>query len=295
MAEAMKRPIGACPDPETIAAYFDGRMHGRERARLTEHLAGCDDCGFVFSEAAPTRIAATARGERRPWRAVIARPFVLWPAVGAGLAAAAALWLVVGTGALGRWRSAQPPELQALVAAVGTDRLFEPRLTGGFAYGPVRGAVRGDAGVPPASPDVRIAAAEIEKDAGTSRTQQAMRLLGVAHLVVGDVDRAVATLETAANEATADATTFSDLSAAYLVRAAGSRQASDAAAGLAMAERAIQANPRLAEAWFNRACAFEQASRAAEARQAWQDYLKVDSQSGWADEARTHLAALERR
>src|SRR5262245_55594994 len=60
------------------------------------------------------------------------------------------------------WR----PAIAELVAAVGAQRIIEPRLTGGFAYAPVvipsstRSGVRTD---DLQSPDVRIAALRLEK------------------------------------------------------------------------------------------------------------------------------------
>jgi tetratricopeptide (TPR) repeat protein len=285
------RDGGDCPDLETIAAYLDGRLDARERVAVAAHVAECEECYFVFTEAAQTHIAVPASDAPVP-RAWWTKPAVLWPAA-ATLATAAAVWLAVGTGVIARWRGTQP-ELQALVAAVGTERTIEPRLTGGFAYGPLRGPVRG-AGGERVSPDVRIAAAQIEKDAGTSRTQDAMRLLAVAHLVLGETNRAIALLEAAANEPTADARTFSDLAAAYLVRATADRRDDDVVSALQMADRAIARDASLVEAWFNRAYALQRADRRDDARAAWQQYLSVDSASGWAVEARTHLRELQPR
>ena len=48
----MKQLAGDCPDLETIAAYLDGRLTERERARVTAHLADCEDCYALFSESA---------------------------------------------------------------------------------------------------------------------------------------------------------------------------------------------------------------------------------------------------
>jgi len=289
------RDAGVCPDLETIAAYLDDRLAARDRARVAAHLAECADCYFLFTETARLQTAAGASNVPAPAPpAWYRRHRTLWPTVAGALAAAAAVWFVVATGGTLPWRHARP-ELQALVAAVGTDRTIEPRLTGGFAYGPLRGRVRGAGEAATVSPDVRIAAAQIEKDAGTSGTQEAMRTLGLAHLVVGDVDRAITTLEAAANEPTADARTFSDLSAAYLVRADRERRDADVTAALQMAERALAADPSLAEARFNRADALQRAGRRDAARDAWRAYLQIDGDSGWAGEAQAHLRELESR
>lgn len=289
----MKPVVGACVELESMAAYLDDRLAERERTRITGHLAACEDCYFVFSEAAQMRALAEparAAGARR-WLARLPAPRVFWPTA-AALATAAMALLFVGTGELARMRSADP-DLQALVVAVGSDRMFEPRLTGGFAFGSVRGPVRAGEPAPEmVSPDVRIAAARIEKEADAHRTPQALKSLGIAHLMMGNVDRAVPVLEEAADQPVADAQILNDLAAAYLVRATRNNQPQDLPKALALADRAVKANGRLAEAWFNRAYALERLSLANEARQAWEDYLKIDDRSGWAGEARAHLRAL---
>jgi tetratricopeptide (TPR) repeat protein len=200
--------------------------------------------------------------------------------------------VMVATG-VAPWLTTQSPELSALVAAVGSDRTIEARLTGGFSYGPLRGPVR-SAESPTAkiSPDVQIAAAEIEKAELGKSTAGARHLLGLAYLTTGDIDHAVPTLEQAA-EQTADAQILSDLAAAYLVRADRVGGQQDLTKALNAADRAIHANPHLLEALFNRAYALERLSLVPEARAAWQEYLKVDSTSGWAAEAQQHLRALQ--
>lgn len=299
MAAATMRPaVDSCPDLETIAAYLDHRLTERERAGVAEHLASCETCYFVLSEAAQVRASAVLAREtnrklgepasawRWPGRTV------LWSSA-AGLAAAASLVVAVGVG-VGR-RGSDSPELRALVVAVGTDRTIEPRLTGGFAFGPLRGPVRSAAPAPTAvSPDVRIAAARIEKEATTDRSPRSLRALGLAYLVSGDIGRAVPVLEEAAETPGSDARTFSDLSAAYFERAARNGDRQDLMKALAAAERALGADPRLAEAWFNRAKTLERLSLVAPARDAWREYLKIDGDSPWAGEARAHLSALER-
>ena len=172
-------------------------------------------------------------------------------------------------------------------------RHFEPRLTGGFKYGPVQGPVRaGESVAQMQSPEVRIAAAKIEQEASAHRTPQTLRSLGLAYLMTGDINGAVPALEEAADQPTPGAQILSDLAAAYLVRATRNKQPQDLAKALTMADRAVRADRTLAEAWFNRAYALEQLSLTPEARQAWQDYLKVDDTSGWSEEARSHLRAL---
>ena len=219
-----------------------------------------------------------------------------WTVAASVLAAAAvvvlAVW-VVRTRPFAGWfgPSTTRPELAQLVAAVGDHRPVVPRLTGGFAYGPPPSPMRGSADreVPP---DVRIAAAEIEKLEEQHDTPQNEGALGVAYLVSGEVDKAVQSLEDAVAQEPGNGDLQSDLAAAYLVQATREDRAEDYPKALTAAERAIKANPSLIEAWFNRALALEALSLTSEAKKAWQDYLKHDPSSKWAEEAKQHLAKL---
>jgi tetratricopeptide (TPR) repeat protein len=294
-AEALTHRLSACPDAETLAAYLDGRLDRGERERVTAHAADCDACCFVVMEVAqvPSTVAPTIEpapvSAGRGWWA--SKPVVWSSSIAGALATAAMVWFAVGGGWLAS--SSDSATLQALVAAVGNERTVEARLTGGFAYGPLRGAVRsGELSAVPVSPDVRIAAARIEKETLGRRTPEALRLLGLAHLVTGDVARAVPVLEEAVNRPSPDPKALSDLAAAYLVRAARGNQPQDLAKALAAADRAVKADSSLIEAWFNRAYALDRLSLGAEARDAWEEYLRLDEQSAWADEARQHLQRL---
>jgi len=303
VAEAMNRVAGECPDLESIAAYLDNRLGERERARITEHLASCSDCYFVLSESAQalrsaepprTTIADRVRESFNRWHEVFSVPRVRWASAGAALATVAVVWLVVGSDRLMPGRRANV-ELQALVTAVGTDRTIEGRLTGGFAYGPLRGPVRAGVAVPTSvAPDVQIAAAHGEKALAALNTPEALHAMGLASLVVGDLDRAIPMFERAVAQPSPNPQFLTDLAAAYLARAARENRHQDLDKALAAADRAVKSNPTLAEAVFNRALALDRLSLTDEARTAWQDYLNVDDTSGWADEARAHLQGRRR-
>lgn len=293
MAEVMKPITMVCPDLETVAAYLDGRLSDRERARVTKHLSLCEDCYAVFAQSARLHVAAEpARGRgaqgSRVWMAV---PRLAWSSAGAALATAACVWLLVGSGRV-MWSQRPGRELQALVAAVGTGRTIEPRLVGGFAHGPLLEAVRGRATADVVSPDVRIAAATLEKAVNERPTAQNLRALGAAHLIMGQFDTAIDALQSAVRQAPTDATVLSDLSAAYLVRGKNEGAPEDYARAASQADKATKANAVLPEALFNRALAFEALSLAREARESWEQYLRLDGRSAWADEARRHLQKL---
>ena len=284
----MTHGLEGCRDIETIAAYLDGTLSDRERDAMTAHLASCETCYFLFLESAQTKpSSATVATSERWWK----RPVVLWPAT-AGLATAATVLLAFSFGILPGQRS-EEPALQALVAAVGADRMFVPRLTGGFAHGPVRGAIRsGSSGSATLSPDVRIAAARIEKETAAEESAPALHSRGVAALVLGEVDRAVVSLDDGVEQRPGDARFLNDLACAYLVRGEQNGSRDDLSKALATLNRALEIDRTLPEVLFNRACALERLALFPEAREAWQAYLTIDNRSGWADEARARLRAL---
>lgn len=278
-AEPMK-VNGACPSLETIGAFVDGRFKDRERDVIADHLASCETCYFVFSEAA--RVKVTAGTATMP---AVAPRRTAWRPIAAGLAAAATILIAVTVfypfGPNGEQRA-----LDQLVASVGTARTLEPRLSGGYAYAPLRGVVRGRNDAVNLSPDTRIAIAEIEK-AFASRPVAAS-----AALIGGDADRAIAILESASRNHPRDAQISNDLAAAYLVIFDRNGSTADAGRALAAASHALEVEPRMPEALFNRALAAQAAGLRDEARAAWQRYLTVDDQSGWAEEARARLRIL---
>jgi len=143
------------------------------------------------------------------------------------------------------------------------------------------------------SPEVRIAAALIEKEAAEARSPGALRARGIASFVVGDIDRAIVALEQAAGQRPGDPRILNDLGAAYLVRAERHNQPEDLSRAIGSLNRAVTANHLLPEALFNRAYALQRLSLNEEARDAWRMYLRVDDRSGWADEARVHLRELD--
>ena len=276
----MKVNGGTCPSLETVGAFVDGRLMDRERETIADHLASCETCYFVFSEAARTRVTAqpqpatvhTFTPRRITWR------------IAAGLAAAATIVLAVNV--WGPRGGGDQQALEQLVAAVGTARTFDARLTGGFAYAPVRGPVRGPNDTANLTPDFRIAIAEIEKQ------HAAEPIAATAALIGGDAGSAISILEAASKANPNDAKILSDLSAAYLTQATLTNNTTDPSRALAAANRALEIERLMPEAMFNRALALEASGLREEARAAWQTYLTIDDRSGWADEARARLRIL---
>ena len=114
-----------CPDAESLAAYADGKLRSLNGQGVERHLTECDIC---FEALSGTFGVERARSKRK----ALSRRLLAVAASTTGIAAA--VWLAV----ILPGRSMSPPggkpELAELVAAVGTTRVIEPRMTGGFKY-----------------------------------------------------------------------------------------------------------------------------------------------------------------
>jgi hypothetical protein len=220
--------------------------------------------------------------------------------VGATLAAAATLVLIVRIAApawLPSWLGGGPP-LEALVAALETQqtRPVDGRLMGGFAYAPAPSPTRGGADRfgRQWSAEVHVAAAEIERFAAGNNSARAQAALGVALIVNGDLDEAIATLERAAKDSPDDVAVLTNLSAAYLARARWWNHPEDWPKALTAANNAARLAPEAPEPYFNRALAYEGLDQTELAERAWADYTRRDRDSAWTREAEERKKALSR-
>ncbi len=283
-------PLDDRIDPETLAAYVDGRLAPDERAAVEAKLASDDDSYELLVELMRTQDALPepqVRGGRR------------WGWAAGAVAAAAAIIIAVRLGSMTPSGPQQDPRIEALIAAVNGERYVEPRLTGGFPSGPVRSATRGSSDPTNrgtgdlASQNLgRLAAVgEAQKRSLADPSASNLHASGLGQLLLGSLDQAIDTLESASANAPEDATILSDLAAAYAARAAGAQSARDWSNALDRAERSLRLNPALVEAAFNRALALE-ALNLDSALVAWRTYLDLDRSSEWATEARDRLAKL---
>lgn len=297
---------GACPDPTMLSAYLDGKLDAAERNRVEEHISRCEDCYFVVKETAlvwrqeegsgvaedPAPVSPGASRSERGRQSTFLRGFLL------PLAAT----LVVAAGSLALWRQLQTADSYAesvrpLVEAVGERRFVEPRLTGGFRFGPLRGARRGAEPSEAERWSVLASAGEIKARTDKSPTPANRRALAAAEIMIDEPDGAIGRLEQLAREFPIDASVQSDLAAAYIARALRTGHEDDWRRALGAADTATRLDPALIEARYNRALVIEATSSGAEAQTAWRGYLDAagGAADGWAGEARRRLEALAPR
>jgi len=278
-----------CLEPEAIAALVEGRLSRRERRNLEVHLASCKACCTVLAE-------AIRYSEEQGNRAVVRFPPrpVLWTA-----GALAATVLV----AVAVWQFAPRPGGEArvlrgmapLVAVETASRSIDARITGGFTWVPLEPLSRSGGG-PRTTPawELLAAASRVKKDAEADPSPENRHALGVAHLVLGDLDQAVSVLRSVASDAPPNATLLNDLGAALLARGEMQARPDDFVEALSLIDKALQLDGTLKEALFNRAVALEKLHLDDKAVAAWDDYLGRGPESGWADEARQRLEQLKK-
>lgn len=314
-ARAHRRPQRTpdCPDEQRLRLLLPGQVDAQEAGQLLTHASECDWCGTVLREAArdltepPTReeegLAAKARlanpRRRRELARRIAHPkpadpkpgfliFRWWPA--AGLATAA----LVGAVAYPQWARSAAHTEHLLAEAYTQQRTVEMRLPGAK-WGAERikmGAGSSSFNEPSELLDAR---SNIKRAIDAHPDDPHWRQLqGRADLMEGREDAAIAELERARSIRPNDIAILADLGAAYYQKGAKTddlEQYKDSYQRLSEGLRLKKDDPTLL---FDQALAAERIQAPTAARQAWEDYLKVDSTSGFANEARAHLAGVKK-
>ncbi|MEW6735554.1 MAG: CHAT domain-containing protein [Acidobacteriota bacterium] len=133
----------------------------------------------------------------------------------------------------------------------------------------------------------KILFAFIEKP--STETTHSVALL---YLVSGKAEKAIEVLEPAVVKEPINDKLLNDLAAAYLARAEIQSQPYDMIRALSVIDKAVDVNPGLLEARFNRALIFDKLGLFSFACEAWEEYLKIDQGSEWAKEAQNHIVKL---
>jgi tetratricopeptide (TPR) repeat protein len=133
--------------------------------------------------------------------------------------------------------------------------------------------------------DLRRAELHLVEAVKNRPTPEAHHALGKVYLAQGRSDEAIREFQEALQASPNNAQIYNDLGAASLEKG-------DFSPALDSFNKALQLDPNLLEARFNRALADEKLSRIEEAKADWDEYLKRDSSSPWALEARRNLERL---
>ena len=286
-----ERPEGTCPDGEVWDRVAAGLLDERERETALTHAASCGPCSKYLAEAVECLTAPPTPEEsefldrlperRTPVRsmppALRVRPAYFWyGAVAAALLAAAGLfWWMAG--------NRQPETLRLLAHAYTEHRTMELRVWGAeFAHLAI------ERGTAIRSPSLLEAEAALAANQPARTSPDWLHARGLACLLEGRFEDAVQLLRRA-SAAGADSSIQTDLASALAERGLSNSSASDLAEAESILD-GVAAGRRDAAAAFNLALIREYRQERAAAQAAWNDYLKLDSKSGWAQEAREHLS-----
>ncbi len=299
-----------CPSPAELAKFLDGKLSASEARRLRVHVAGCEACQEVVSEAM-VFLEGKAGGESEEPMEAEAQPHpfpardAVRPAVGEGsdsreeptggglampgrwLPLAAAVVLALGLAAAW-WLTSRPAgDLEALAGAQGEHRQTLVRL-GGFPHAPPEPVQRSGSGGDEPAYALLAEAARLEAQAAESPSAAHLHALGLAHLMLGRHDDAVATLERA-GEATGDPALErriqTDLAAALLEKGLETGQARTVARAHELLAELVEERPD-PDLLFNAALALEELGARRSAIDTWDRYLEADPDTPWAEEAR---------
>lgn len=199
---------------------------------------------------------------------------------------------------LSLWR--QSPEEHALLRVrevYRNTRLLRARVTGGFAHQQYV-ATRGPGDTARIDESQRVTLlSELNLEVTANKRAGARHNLGRLFMLHGDLDLAEQQFLHALKERPRDARLMADLGAVYyehsLKEGAENRELLEKA--IWRISNAIEIDQSLAEAWFNRALCYERMNLFLQAESDWRQYLKLDSDSAWAEEAREYLNKLRER
>jgi hypothetical protein len=135
-------------------------------------------------------------------------------------------------------------------------------------------------------------------EAAENSTAENQHLLARVYLAKKEFDKALPLLEEAQKKSSQNAEILSDTGVAYLEKSKAVTKDEEkltlVAKALELFDNALAIDGNLLPARFNKAVATE-VYLPNRAKDAWQEYLKFDQTSKWADEARAHLEALNKQ
>ncbi|HYE72091.1 MAG TPA: tetratricopeptide repeat protein, partial [Blastocatellia bacterium] len=213
--------------------------------------------------------------------------------------------VVIALVAVGAWQffirnSDVNQGLRALNQAYQAQRPLQSRVTG-FSYAPfpdTRGSA--DEKVDERSRD--LSGALLLKAVSEKQNSVTLHALGRYYLLRKEFDKAIQQFEEAVKLSPKIARIRSDLGAALLERGKADKAKGDYAQsgkdlGKSLEEltEALNLDPTLIEALFNRALCKQQLGLESRAEEDWKEYLTKDSKSEWAEEVRQQLKLLEEK
>lgn len=284
---------GECLTDETTTDYLEGSLDLAIKAATEAHLVACDSCRakLVFFmqllkaeveahedvtlvaiqekwSQAPSDLRFPGRGARRKG----------WKMASGGVAAAAVL-IAAGTWFTVEHTSEPRSAGEVLHLLLAKNRPFEARISGEpyLPYSFTRG-VSDSAG------NYSLLAGQMNRLSATTYE------MGQFYLLQKDFKNAITYLELASREPGATAETHNDLGVAYMESSIDANQPK----AIAEFRRALGNKSDFLPAAFNLAVLYERLGRTDQAEAEWSQYLQMESDHLWKDEAKAKLEGMTR-
>lgn len=179
-------------------------------------------------------------------------------------------------------------------------RPFESRISD-LNYAPFD-TVRGATAKTDEPPELKVVEYEVLGKVVDGANTDNLRAFGRLCLAKHEFDEAIKQFEAALKLSPNDARIMNDLGTAYLEKSKdrsldeqGGQRLKLEAQAYEEFEKAVEINPKLLEARFNRGFCLEALGLQSQAHKAWEEYRALDPSSRWADEAREHIRSLDER
>jgi tetratricopeptide (TPR) repeat protein len=206
-------------------------------------------------------------------------------------AIAAVVSIAVVIGVWQRWRTSATATDILIAQAYTEQRPFVLRFPDAR-YGPVRQQRGSDLSSSYQPQSLKDAKVQIAKHLSqTPRSPKWLQSKARVDMLEGHYQSAIATLQQAQADKSADASILVDLATAYFLLR-GDNASDNAERALRFLDKVLSENPRDPVALFNRASIYQTLQRRSEARSDFDHYLEIDPSGEWALEARHSLDQL---
>jgi CHAT domain-containing protein/Tfp pilus assembly protein PilF len=319
------------PDRNLMVGFLTGSCTEDTRIAIEEHCIDCLDCRIQLSTLLRLIISSEDREEHRKFSQLLslgkeaaarARSTIMtqqelqrnhYSYFSAAakrkklrlprlvLTPALIIILLLAGSLVGYFVSSHKSSDESMLARVrevyGNTRLIQARVTGGFTHHQyVETRDPGD----PTEVNKSLRAAlmsELDQEAFAHQRPGARHNLGRLFMLYGDMGPAEEQFLLALKERPRDARILTDLGALYYERSRKENKQESVLLHKAAEHltNAIEIDTKIHEAWFNRALCYERMNLFLQAESDWKQYLTLDGDSGWAEEARAHLNELRER
>lgn len=279
-----------------IQEYADGNLTAAERAKFEKRFPASEENRqkVRFARALRKYVdeTETLKVERRESRSIFdsLKAFFQPP-----ITAAFALLLILSVGGFFIWKSFRTNEQESLIAlnkAYRAERPLESRITG-LDYAPAKNTRGADDKTDKV--ELELAKTLALKSVSENPSAENLHALGKVYLTQKLFDEAIEQFQKSLAIAPQNPAVHNDLGVAFMEKAQllSEGKLENLSDALKEFKKALELNPAFTDALFNKAVCLELIPMPNQAKTAWSEYLKTDSTSPWADEARRHLEKLD--